>query len=347
MPMTGKERILMALQVQEPDLIPMMELMIDKKVKDAILPNSTYEEFVDYLDMDAAVVVDRTVEKFEALDEAKGIVRDQWGTIRQFGKEATSHPIQSAIQSEKDLDSYKPPDPDLEFRYGVLKSFVKRFKGHRAVVASVTDVFTICQAIRGTEQYFIDYIENPSLVDRLNEIVLKYNLKYIRNCLEIGADVIVISGDYAANEEPMMSPRHFKRYIFPPLKAMVSEVKNRGSYCIKHTDGNIWKLFDMIVESGIDGIHPLEPVAGMDIGEVKKKYGDRLCLMGNIDCGYTLSWGTMEEVRKEVKECIQRAAPGGGHIVASSNSIHSSVNPQNFLEMIKATREYGKYPISV
>jgi uroporphyrinogen decarboxylase len=347
MGLNGKDRIFKALQIQEPDVIPTMELMIDKKVQDAILPGSTYGDFIDYLDMDAVVVVDRTVEKFETLDESRGVVRDQWGTVRQFGKEATSHPIASAIASEKDLAHYQPPDPDMDFRYEVLKSLVKRFQGHRAVVASVTDVFTICQAIRGTEQYFIDYIENPSLVDRLNEIVLRYNVKYIRNCLEVGADVIVISGDYAANKEPMMSPKHFKRYIFPQLKAMVSEVKNRGSYCIKHTDGNIWKILDMIVESGIDGIHPLEPVAGMDIGEVKKKYGDRLCLMENIDCGYTLSWGTSEEVRKEVRECIQKAAPGGGHILASSNSIHSSVNPDNFLQMLKANKEYGRYPISV
>ena len=109
-----------------------------------------------------------------------------------------------------------------------------------------------------------------------------------------------------------MSPRHFKRFVFPPLKAMVTESKTRGAYCLKHTDGNIWKIFDMIVESGIDGIHPLEPVAGMDIGEAKLKYGDRITVMGNVDCGYTLSWGTAEEVRKAVRDCIKKAAPGGG-----------------------------------
>ena len=77
------------------------------------------------------------------------------------------------------------------------------------------------------------------------------------------------------------------------------------------------------------------------------KYGDRICLIGNIDCGATLSWGTEEEVRQEVKECIKKAGAGGGLICASSNSIHSGVKPENYLAMVKAIREYGRYPLSL
>ncbi len=69
--------------------------------------------------------------------------------------------------------------------------------------------------------------------------------------------------------------------------------------------------------------------------------------MGNIDCGELLSNGSVEEVEAAVKECISKASSGGGHIICSSNSIHSSVKPENYLAMIKATEKFGKYPIKL
>jgi uroporphyrinogen decarboxylase len=102
---------------------------------------------------------------------------------------------------------------------------------------------------------------------------------------------------------------------------------------------------DPLVDSDIDGLDPLEPVAGMDIGRVKREYGRRICLVGNVDCSYLLSFGTPDQVVEAVKETIAKGSPGGGHILASSNSIHPGVNPQNYLAMIKAARKYGRYPI--
>jgi len=99
----------------------------------------------------------------------------------------------------------------------------------------------------------------------------------------------------------------------------------------------------MMVSTGIDGIHPLDPEAGMNIKEVKDKYGDRVCVIGNIDTGKLLSESTPEEVDKAVRDTIMEVAPGGGYIIASANSIHSKVKPENYLAMLKATRLYGNY----
>ena len=101
------------------------------------------------------------------------------------------------------------------------------------------------------------------------------------------------------------------------------------------------------VEAGADGIHPIDPSAGMDIGEAKTKYGDRICLMGNIDCVRLLSWGSEEEVRETVRTCIRKAGKGGGLICMSSNSIHSGVKPANYSAMVKAIKEYGQYPLQL
>jgi uroporphyrinogen decarboxylase len=100
-----------------------------------------------------------------------------------------------------------------------------------------------------------------------------------------------------------------------------------------------------MVDAGIDAIDPLEPIAHMDIGEVKEAYGDRIALCGNVDCGELLSRGTPEQVVEAVKETIAKGSPGGGHILASSNSIHPAVKPENYRAMLDAAREFGRSPL--
>jgi uroporphyrinogen decarboxylase len=92
-------------------------------------------------------------------------------------------------------------------------------------------------------------------------------------------------------------------------------------------------------------LNPIEPKA-MNINELKKKFGSRISLIGNIDLGYTLTRGTPEEVKAEVRQRIRDLAPGGGYAVASSNSVPEYVPLANFNAMREATFQYGKYPIT-
>jgi uroporphyrinogen decarboxylase len=349
MKMNGVERVVKALRREEPDVVPHFELAVDPKVWNAILPGGSLEEFIDHMDLDAVTVFDKLYAwSYEEVDKSQRIVRDQWGALTQFGTELLGHPIQPALKNEKDLEHYVQPDPDQEWRFEPLKKFLKRYKGRRAVIAHVTDVFDIArESLLGDVAYYQAMVENPQLIDRVNEIVLNYNLRSIKNQIALGADVLAITGDYAMTKEPMVSPRHTARFLTPSLKKQVELGHKLGVPVFKHTDGNLWKIMDLLLDTGIDGLHPIDPMAGMDLGEVKKKYGNRLCLMGNINCGPTLSWKSEEEVQKEVKEAIKKAGSGGGYICMSSNSIHSGVKPENYVAMVKAIREFGRYPIQL
>ena len=191
------------------------------------------------------------------------------------------------------------------------------------------------------------FYTNPELVLRIHQMVLDYQLRYINNAISAGADIIWIAGDWAYNNGPMFSLEHYNKFVLPPFKALVHEAKRRGVYVMKHSDGNCWSFLDSIIEAGVDCFHPVDPMADMDIGEVKQRYGDRLCLMGNVNCATTLSFGTVEEVRQETKKVIRKAGIGGGLIVSSSNSIHSAVKPENYLEMVRSVKEYGRYPLDI
>jgi len=192
--------------------------------------------------------------------------------------------------------------------------------------------------------FLADYILNPGFARRLIDLVSGYKVEVAKAALDLGADAVISGDDYAYRKGLLMSPRQFREFILPYLKRLVNAVHRRGAPFIKHCDGYIWPILGDLVEAGIDGLHPIEPLAGMSIAEVKERYGDRICVAGNVDVSYVLPLGSREDVAKETRRCISEASPGGGHILSSSNSIHNAVKVENLKAMIETAKKYGVYP---
>jgi uroporphyrinogen decarboxylase len=123
---------------------------------------------------------------------------------------------------------------------------------------------------------------------------------------------------------------------------VVAGYKSLGYVCIKHCDGNVDAVVDFWVDCGIDCLDPIDPAAGYTIGRMKARFGDRICLKGNIDCTGVLCEGSPEEVERDVVQCLHEGADGGGLIVSSSNTIHRGVKPENFQAMVLAVRRHGR-----
>ena len=143
-----------------------------------------------------------------------------------------------------------------------------------------------------------------------------------------------------------MSPKKFYEVLLPAYRIITDAVHERGQKIVLHTDGHVTPLLDFVVDCGFDGLQSLEPTAGVDLAVVKKKVGDKLCLMGNIDIAHDLTYGTKEEVFNAVKYAIKTAGPGGGFIVSAAN-MHPNVKVQNLRWMVEATREFGNYPLNL
>ena len=187
----------------------------------------------------------------------------------------------------------------------------------------------------------------PELIKGLVDMSVKINIELAREAARLGADFVFTGDDYASTEALFISPAMFEEYLYPGLKEVVAGFHAAGLPVIKHTDGNITAILDLLIDSGIDCLDPIDPVAGMDIAMIKEKYGDRVAIKGNVDCAETLTFGTVEEVIKETLDVIKKAANGGGFILSSSNSIHSAVKPENYLAMLNTIRAYGNYPIKL
>jgi uroporphyrinogen decarboxylase len=344
--MTGKERILTTLRLIEPDMVPTMDL-VDSKVIEAILPGASQEDFAEYMDLDAVWFSDILhYWKYEIVDEEKKIMRDTLGGLAQITDHDWPITISPAIQSEAELNSYVPPDPNLPEQYEYARKLIKRFKGQKAILATIADVWALCREyFLGEMQFFRALITKPDLVTRANEILLDFQLSYMKNAIDLGADFFFIGGDWAMTKGPMASREHLIKFAAEPLKKMVDYAHSRSVPVIKHTDGNVWPIMDILLETGIDALNPIDPMAGMDMGEVKAKIGDKVCLSGNVDCAYLLINGTTDEVREATRECIRKGGKGGGFICMSSNTIHAKVKPENYVAMVKAVREFGRYPL--
>jgi len=338
----GLQRFMTALRREEPDTVPVWELLMNAPFVERLRPGASYADIVEWLDLDGATTGED--QKLEALPN--GVLRDEWGIEYKLTAAGATYPIEGPIKSEADLDAYQPPDPEAPWRLESLEQFVHRFKDRKAVVFLGHESFEFSHyLVGGMVRLFTFYVKAPKLVRKLTDMISKYKVRVLERAAEAGADVLLTGDDYANKKGPLMSPGQFSEFVLPGLVRAVQTAHRRGVPFIKHTDGNLWMIADNIVSSGIDGLDPLEPVASMDIGKVKATYGDRTCLVGNVDCSHLLSFGTTEEVVEAVKETIAKASPGGGHILASSNSIHPGVDPANYLAMVKAARKYGRYPL--
>ena len=342
--MNSYERVLSVLNREEPDRVPTFEWLIDQVVITGMCgKNCSLEQFVDEMDIDGIVAT--ADNKKEVIGENHFI--DEWGIEK---KSVYTDPLPMAIRSpisnKNDLRRLRIPNPHAPFRMNSLREIVKRYKGKKAIVFQVRDGFSTARDLLGFDKVLMGMLDDPIFIRELVEISTEYYLKLATWAIEEGADIIFSGDDLADNRGPLFNPRLYKEIFLPGFKRLVDGIKTAGAYYIKHTDGNVWELIPYFIEAGVDCLDPIEKPANMDMRKVKKEYGTYLVLKGNIDCRYTLTQGTAEDVRAEVRQCIAEASFGGGHIISSSNSIHSGVNPDNYAVMLESIREYGTYPIN-
>lgn len=341
LPVKPRERFLKALNRDQPDRVPIWELIINEPVIKNLLPGGTYADFVEWAGLDGLCVGED--QRFEKSGE---YLIDEWGIKWKPIDAGINYPVKGPIGEPSDLNGYSPPDPDADWRLKTLEAYVDRFKGERAIVLLSHETFEFSHyLVGGLRNLFLHYHRNKDFVHRLSGIISEYKCRVIERAVKTGADVVLTGDDYADRKGPLMSVKQFEEFVLPYLRKAVQKAKGLGAPFVKHTDGNLWPIIDMIIDSGIDALDPIEPIAGMDIGEVKNRYGRRIAVVGNVDCSYVLPLGGEKEVEEAVKETIAKASPGGGHIMASSNSIHPAVKPSNYVLMIELTKRHGVYPI--
>jgi len=336
--MNAYERAVAAVTNQPVDRVPSAEIFIDKGVMKALCGSEDYMDFCDFIDLEYVITnTPSTLYRKKVIDVSKGIFVNEWGIKRQQGVEIVSSLLEPSLTTKEMVMNYTAPDPYDDYRFEELKQLVKRFKGKRLIGFHVHDSFNYPYYLRGMENLFVDMYEDPEIVERLVDISVEHNIALALRGIELGADFILLGDDYGASSSLLISPSQFRQFFLPGFAKVVSAVKDAGAFCFKHCCGNINSILDDMVETGIDVLHPLDPSAGMDIVAVKEKY-ENLTVMGGINCYEPLTAYSKEQVKELVCSTLEKLGHGSRYIIASSNSIHSKVKPENYCAMQEARK---------
>lgn len=329
----------------EPDRVPNAELHVDWQIKQAFLGRPIksvaddvefwYRAGYDYIYL-------RANYEYRMVGDGHAAQDRIYAGDMQLSKWAGEE--KSLISNWHEYETYPFPDPDT-IDYSNLVECARRLYPGMKIISGVGGIFTRVWRIMGFDTFCFALVDQPDLVAQLFRRVGEIQLRVferITTMEEIGA--MWVGDDLAYVSGTMVRPDILRRYLFPYYEAMGDICRRRNLPYILHSDGNLWQILDDLIACGFNAIHPIEPKA-MNSRELKHKYGTRLCLLGNIEIGETLTLGTPADVETEVCERIRTLAPGGGYAVGSSNTVAYYVKLENFMAMIRATRQYGKYPI--
>ncbi len=348
-----------AISLDEPDRVPLSDVDVDLDVLQQAIGRKLCSE-ADRARALADLGFDMVVARHRLLGHGQSILgrpdpvweprwidRDtyqgEWGEIRRRTAQMDA-PIDGVIRSEEDLDDFPLPDPEKEGRVNPVREAIRSLGADCPVFALIHDAFELPWIMRGGIPRLIsDYHRRPKLARRLARITTDFNVEMANILLDEGAAGILTGDDYAFANGPFMSPKQFKAFVYPYLRKLIRAVHRRGAPFIKHTDGMIWPIMDLILDAGPEVLNPIQTEAGMMLEDVKARLGDRIALMGNVDCGPVMHFGSVQDVTREVSRCIHQGATGGGYILSSSNTIYRGTRPQNLLAMASATRHLGRY----
>jgi len=356
--MTPKERFLAALHKRQPDKVPVYDYLFSQDLFEVVTGKrpKVYDPVLA-IDLAAALGHDAVWAPAGAMagtvvDAAEGVYIDEWGTTYKKHEEVSwpsDAPIDYPIKSRADYDNYIFPDASLPERYTELKDAVvyAKEKGEIAVIGSVGGPITLTWLMMGPEYLLTAMYEDPELVKDIFDDYLEFVLISIREIAKTGVDCLIIAEDLGYERGVFYSPDLMRENLFPYLKTMIDEAHSFDLPVILHCDGNVNVIMDDFVELGFDAIHPLERKCNMDLREIKEKYGDRLCLFGNVDSCTVLALGTLDEVEAATISCLRDGAPGGGYVLASDHSLNKGVKIENVMKMYETHKKYGSYPLSL
>jgi uroporphyrinogen decarboxylase len=370
--MTHRERYLTAIEHKEPDIVPVdcwldlvhVQRIVNKQTRDASYfagrdPAKVNEDMNDLmiqnqrlmneahrrLGVDSLFVSDYNIyphgyrPKFTDSDTYV----DHFGKVYRIRRDVNvTYWVDGVIKTPEDLDAFEFPDP-REFDYTTVELTVEEARGEYPVLAwcHLSEMFSYL-ARGGIDKLVYDIHRNPDFARRLIDEVSRANMGIIDELIKRGVDVIALGDDVADTHGPLFPPGIFREYFFPYLEKVIEMAHSKKIHVMKHSDGNLYPILDDLISLGIDGLHPIEPGA-MDLADVKKKYGSKIFLRGNVDNMHVLPYGSEEDVRRDVRRCIRAAAKGGGFILAESNSMHANVKTENIWTMIDEARKYGVY----
>jgi uroporphyrinogen decarboxylase len=349
--MKSRDRVLSALDHQEPDRVPLFA----PNVMDTREPyDESVRAFLDQFPFDRLAYVGGTVgHPSEKREVAPDVFVDGYGCryeYRGVGLPYCVHSPLAGAATVADVESFDWPDPDTPGLIALdareqAQALYRR--GEFVTSVGLPPIFHQYHYLRGFEGWMLDVRLNPDVHEAISRRLTHIHGTLLMRLLEeVGdyTDLVSAGDDLGWSAAPYMSPADFRKLIKPHYKGLIGQIKGRWPQ-IKvylHSHGQIMDLVPDLIECGVDVLNPILPLDNMEPVRLKREYGDALCFHGGIDVEHVLPFGTVEQVRQHVREVIDLLAPGGGYWF-KAQVISPVIPPENVIAAYEEAMDYGRY----
>lgn len=342
--MNSIERVLAAIRHNPTDRVPKGELWIDGGLANKIMgtqyPND-YQHFErdlairKFLHMDLVNVGDWPQWAVGVDDKGATVYRSNYGY--DFVQGVSKHVVRPPLDDIEDAEEYQKPDITK-----VDVSLVRRYveESDLFVFAQIAGPISMLNEMFPMEDYMVYCLTNPDEIASISDKVIEYEIEKAKLFIDAGAHGILVADDMAFNTGVFLPPRTMEQLAYPYYEKIIKEIKAYKDVPVfLHSDGDLNSVLPRIVKLGFDGLQSIQPTANMDIAQIKQKYGDKLCLWGNIDLNYVMTYAPIEEVKQVVRNTISVASSNGGFILSTCNVMVECIPPENVLAMMEAAEE--------
>jgi len=343
--MNGKERVLKAVEHKITDRVP-VDFWATKDAEKKLFSHfnlNDREAVLEKLSIDVRQVFpEYTGPSLRSFPD--GSMEDIWKVRRKDIKagnatynEITFYPLSEA-RSIGDLEKFDWPDPE-QFDISGMEAVCSRYEKYAVVLCDErTNRTTVLHQgiyLRGMEQIMLDIALNPEFVHALFRRISRFYMELNRKVFEAAKgkiDILLIGDDIGTQSGLLLSPKQIREFILPYLREYVKLCKDYAVKAMFHSCGAIREIIPDLIDTGFDILNPIQVrAAGMIPAELKKEFGEKICFHGGVDVQKTMPCGTVEEVKKEVRDRIDVLGKNGGYILAPTHNFQADVPVENML----------------
>jgi uroporphyrinogen decarboxylase len=232
------------------------------------------------------------------------------------------------------LMEYRFPDPEAPARFAHFPAALQARRDRLAIASIGFTLFERAWTLVGMENVLMAMINDKPFANELFDRILEYDMAVTRRALSFEIDGMRFGDDWGYQRGLIMGPALWREFIKPRIATLYGLVKSRGKRVFIHSCGKIEDLFPDLIECGVDVFNPFQPEV-MDVEDIKRSYGGRITFFGGISTQKTLPFGTVGQVKDEVRRLIERVGRDGGYIAAPAHDIPRDAKPENIAAMIE------------
>ncbi len=362
--MDSRERTFLALDHQQPDRAPIdfwSTHGFDTKLKLAL--GLTRQQWLDLYDVDLRYIAGPTYIGPALRPLPGNLEQDIFGVGRrrvcvptpggqEVYKEVALSPLAHATTVQQIQDYDRWPDPDW-FDYSTIESQCDAIRSAGRVVVFMGDRLNrLAQLkpamyLRGVEQIFVDLAINPEIAAAVFSRIRQFYLAYaerIFSAAKAKIDIVLTGDDFGSQNGPLVSPAMWTTFLADGFADYISLAHSFGYKVMHHTCGSVLPIIPLMIEKALDVLQSLQPdAAGMNLSQLKSRFGRQICFQGGISVQDTLPHGSPEDVNRQVKTVVDSLAPGGGYILGTAHNLQADVPIPNAQALLEAYHQYAPY----